>query len=382
MSAPTHPYAQQRAEGDPEVNPPKYVGQRLRRKEDLRLITGRAQHVGDMKVPGMLHVAVLRSTLPHADITGIDTSAARAAEGVVGVYTWKDLEGKMGPFVEAARTEVSPLLIEKVEPELKSCPMPVLAEGRVFWVGQPIVAIVATDRALAEDALEVVEVDYEPLPVVSDAERALEPGAPVLHLELGDNVQTTFRVSVGDVEKAFAGADHRLEARLVMGRQVGNPMETRGILAVPDPGRDELTVWDANARPHLVRTFISTMLDMPTESVRVIGPDMGGSFGTGMFPEDVLIPFLARELQRPVRWLEDRRESLANTRHGRDQLHDIEVAYRDDGRIVAIRDRFLVDAGAYNPYAITVSYNSAAHLRGQFTIDHMELESLAGLTNK
>ncbi|MFB3737343.1 MAG: xanthine dehydrogenase family protein molybdopterin-binding subunit [Candidatus Velamenicoccus archaeovorus] len=382
MSAPAHPYAPQRAEAAAPVNPPKYVGQRLRRKEDLRLITGRAQHVGDMKVPGMLHVAVLRSPMPHADITRIDTSAALAADGVVTVVTWKDLEGKMGPFVEAARTEVSPLLIEKVGPELKSCPMPVLAEGRVLWVGQPVAAVVATDRALAEDALELVEVDYEPLPVVTDPERALEPDAPVLHPELGDNVQTRFRVSVGDVEGAFAGAEHRLRARFVMGRQVGNPMETRGILAVPDPGRDELTVWDANARPHLVRTFISTMLDLPTESVRVIGPDMGGSFGTGMFPEDVLIPFLARELARPVRWIEDRRESLANTRHARDQLHDVEVAFTAEGRIVAIKDRYLVDAGAYNPYAITVSYNSAAHLRGQFAIDHMEVESLAVLTNK
>ena len=382
MGAPAHPYARTSVETEPVVNPPRYVGQRLRRKEDERLITGRAQHVGDMKVPGMLHVAVLRSPLPHAAITKIDASASAAVDGVVGVFTWRDLEGAMGPFVEAARTEVSPVLMEKVGPTLKSCPMPVLAQGTVFWVGQPVAAVVATDRPVAEDALELIEVDYDPLPVVADPQRALDPDAPVLHPELGDNVQTSFRVSAGDVAKAFAEAEHTLKARFVMGRQVGNPMETRGILAVPDPGRDELTVWDANARPHLVRTFICSMLDMPQESVRVIGPDMGGSFGTGMFPEDVLIPFLARRLQRPVRWIEDRREHLANTRHARDQIHDIEVAYRDDGTIVGLRDRYLIDAGAYNPYAITVSYNSAAHFRGQFAIDHMELESLAVVTNK
>jgi aerobic carbon-monoxide dehydrogenase large subunit len=159
-------------------------------------------------------------------------------------------------------------------------------------------------------------------------------------------------------------------------------METRGVLAQYDAGRDELTIWDANARPHLVRTFVCEMLGMPTDAVHVIGPDMGGSFGTGMFPEDVLIPFLARELGRPVKWLEDRRENLANTRHARDQIHQIEVAFEDDGRIVGVRDRFLVDAGAYNPYAITVSYNSAAHLRGQYAIDHLHVESLAVLTNK
>ncbi len=382
MSDPAHPYAPAGEPGSPPVRPANYVGQRLRRKEDARLLTGRATHVADLRIPGLLHAAVLRSPFAHARIAGIETEAAAAAAGVVRVVTARDLEGRVGPFVEAARSEISPLLNEKIGPTLKSCPMPVLAADRVLWVGQPVAAIVATDRYRAEDALELVQVDYEPLPPVSDPERALEPGAPVLHPELGDNVQTSFVVSVGDVDGAFARAERTLSARLVMGRTAANAMETRGVAAVPDAGRDELTVWDANARPHLVRTFICEMLGMPADSVRVIGPDMGGSFGTGMFPEDVLIAFLARELGRPVRWIEDRRENLSNTRHARDQIHQVEVAFDGDGRILALKDRYLIDAGAYNNYAITVSYNSAAHLRGQFAIDHMRVEALSVLTNK
>jgi len=382
VSDPAHPYAPAGEPGSPPVRPANYVGQRLRRKEDARLLTGRATHVADLRIPGLLHAAVLRSPFAHARIAGIETEAAAAAAGVVRVVTARDLEGRVGPFVEAARSEISPLLNEKIGPTLKSCPMPVLAADRVLWVGQPVAAIVATDRYRAEDALELVQVDYEPLPPVSDPERALEPGAPVLHPELGDNVQTSFVVSVGDVDGAFARAERTLSARLVMGRTAANAMETRGVAAVPDAGRDELTVWDANARPHLVRTFICEMLGMPADSVRVIGPDMGGSFGTGMFPEDVLIAFLARELGRPVRWIEDRRENLSNTRHARDQIHQVEVAFDGDGRILALKDRYLIDAGAYNNYAITVSYNSAAHLRGQFAIDHMRVEALSVLTNK
>lgn len=362
--------------------PARYVGQPLRRKEDLRLITGRARHVGDMKVPGMVHAAILRSTFAHAEITRIDASAALAMDEVIAVFTTRDLEGKMGPFVEAARTEISPLLLGKVQPTLKSCPMPVLAAGEVFWVGQPVAAVIAADRYVAEDALERIDVEYEPLPVIADPEGALAPDAPILHPELVDNVQTSFMVSAGDVDAAFAALPRTLSARFAIGRMAANAMETRGLLAVYDEGRDELTVWNANARPHLVRTFIAEMLGMPADAVHVIGPDMGGSFGTGMFPEDVLIPFVSRELRRPVKWIEDRRENLANTRHARDQLHDVEIAFDDEGRIHAIRDRYLVDAGAYNTYAITVSYNSAAHLRNQFAIDNVRLECLSVLTNK
>lgn len=359
-----------------------FVGARLRRKEDERLVTGRGRFVADLRLPGMLHAAVLRSPLPHATIVRLDASPALGAPRVVAAFTAANLRGRVGRFVEAARQEVSPALREKVGPVVKSCPMPALAESRVHWVGQPVALVVAEDRYAAEDALERIEVEYDPLPVVADAEAALSEGAPVLHPELGDNVAARFLLESGDVDRVFADAPHTFRERFTMGRQVANAMETRGVLAAVDPAGGLLTVWCANARPHLLRAFLAEMLGRPAEGIHVIAPDMGGSFGTGMFSEDILVPFAALELGRPVRWVEDRAEALAASRHGRDQVHDLEVACDGEGRILALRDRFLVDCGAYNPYAITVSYNAAAHLRGQYRIDTFSIEGVNVLTNK
>jgi aerobic carbon-monoxide dehydrogenase large subunit len=370
------------SEPDLEVRPPCFVGQRLRRKEDPRLVTGAASYVADMRVAGMLDAAVLRSTVAHAAISRLEVGAALEVDGVVGVLTAGDLKGHVGPFVEGARTEIAPLLRSKVPMEVKSCPMPVLADGEVFWVGQPVAVVVAADRYTAEDALERIEVDYQQRPVVADAEAAVADGAPVLHPELGDNVAASFAFETADVDAALAAAPGRLRERFVMGRTLGNAMETRGILACWDAGRRVMEVWGTNARPHLVRDYIAKMLDLEPEAVRFVAPDMGGSFGTGVFSEDILIPFLAMRLGRPVRWIEDRRENLASTRHARDQTHDVEVGYDGDGRVLALRDRFMVDCGAYNPYAITVSYNAAAHLRGQFRIDAFAFEARNVFTNK
>ncbi len=370
------------SEPDLEVRPPYFVGRRMRRKEDRRLVTGAASYVADLRVAGLLHAAVLRSTAAHAAISRLDVAAALEVDGVVAVLTAGDLRGHVGPFVEGARTEISPLLRSKVPIEVKSCPMPVLADGEVCWVGQPVAVVVATDLYTAEDALERIEVDYQLRPVVADADAAVADGAPVLHPELGDNVAASFAFETGDVGAALAAAPMRLRERFVMGRTLGNAMETRGVLACWDAGRRTMEVWGTNARPHLTRDYIARMLDLEPEGVRFVAPDMGGSFGTGVFSEDILVPFLAMRLGRPVRWIEDRRENLANTRHARDQIHDVEVGYDGDGRVLALRDRFLVDCGAYNPYAITVSYNAAAHLRGQFRIDAFAFEARNVLTNK
>ncbi|HZD74489.1 MAG TPA: xanthine dehydrogenase family protein molybdopterin-binding subunit, partial [Actinomycetota bacterium] len=365
-----------------DTRPPRFVGQRLRRREDRRLLTGAGRFLADLRVDGMLHAAVLRSTAAHAAISRLEVGAALAADGVVAIVTAADLHGNVGPFVEGARTEISPLLRSKVPMEVKSCPMPLLADGEVLWVGQPVAVVVAGDPYTAEDALERIEVDYEPLPVVADADAAVAEGAPVLHPELGDNVAASFAFETADVDAALAAAPMRLRERFVMGRTLGNAMETRGVLARWDAGRRTMEVWGTNARPHLVRDYIARMLDLEPEDVRFVAPDMGGSFGTGVFSEDILVPFLAMRLGRPVRWVEDRRENLANTRHARDQIHDLEVGYDADGRVLALRDRFLVDCGAYNPYAITVSYNAAAHLRGQFRIDAFAFQARNVLTNR
>lgn len=359
-----------------------FVGQRLRRKEDSRLLRGAGRYLADIRLPQMLHVALLRSPYARARISRLDVSPALAVEGVTAVFTAADLAGRVGRFVEGARREISPTLFEKIDLAVKACPMTVLAEDEVLWFGQPVAAVVASDRYVAEDGVEAIEVDYEPLPAVAEVEAALRPDAPVLHPELGDNVAARFVLSAGDVDAAFAAAPLTLRERFVFGRHAANAMETRGVQASYDEGRGELTVWVTNARPHLVRTYISEMLGLPLEQVRVIAPDMGGSFGTGVFSEDALLPFLAMALRRPVRWIEDRQENLAVTRHARDQVHDLELAYDHDGRILALRDRFLVDVGAYNAYAITVSYNTAAHLRGQYGIDCFSIEGVNVLTTK
>lgn len=362
--------------------PHRHVGSSLRRKEDGRLVTGGARHVGDIRLPRMLHLAVLRSPFPHAEVRGIDGTRALEIPGVEAVYTGQDLTGKIGPFVESARDDIPSSLREQVEIEVSSLPMPVLAEGRVLWVGQPVAAVLTSDPYLAEDALELVEVEYEPLPPVLDPEAALGKDAAVLHPELGTNLHTYIRVVAGDVEEQLRRAEHRLTERFEIGRQVSNAIETRGVLADFVARDGQLTIWATNNKPHLIRTYVSRMLDLPAEDVRILSPDMGGSFGGGIYSEDILVPFLARDVGRPVRWLEDRRENLMATSHGRDQVHEVEVGFLSDGTIVALRDRFLMDSGAFNPYAITVAYNTVTHLRSQYRIDHFSAESTVVLTNK
>jgi carbon-monoxide dehydrogenase large subunit len=273
-------------------------------------------------------------------------------------------------------------MFERASLQIESCPMEPLPQEHVTWVGQPIGVVVAADRYIAEDAIELVDVEYEPLPVISGHAAALRPDAPVLHDSVGHNAHHSFSVGTGDVEEALAQAPHSLKARLTVGRQLGNPMEARGLLAAYDPAQERLTVWATTNRPFLLRSLISETLDIPTENVRVVAPDIGGCFGGGVFPEEALIPFIARELGRPVKWIEDRVENLQNTRHGRDQVHDVEVAFDSQGRILALRDDFTVDVGAYNNYAITISYNVAAHLRGQFKIDNFSISCTGVFSNK
>lgn len=365
-----------------EVQPPRSIGVSLRRKEDRRLTTGRGRYVGDIKVHGMLHACALRSPYSHARILSIDASAALSVPGVVGFYSAAEIHGRVGPFPEPALRELNPVAAEAIRLEIKSHPMEPLPSERVLWAGQPVGYLVAEDRYVAEDAIENIAVEYEPLEVVGDVDFALSDDAPVLHPELGNNIQQTYQVETGDLQAAFANAARTLKVRISMGRQVANAMEPRGIMADYDAGRDQITVWSTTIRPHLLRTIITETLGMPTDSVRCIGPDIGGSFGSGMFHEEVMIPFLARELKRPVRWIEDRRENLQNTRHARDQIHDVEVAFNNDGAIVGLRDDFRVDFGAHNNYAITISYNVAAHFRGPFKIDNFSVRCTGVLTNK
>ncbi|MGH2703289.1 MAG: xanthine dehydrogenase family protein molybdopterin-binding subunit, partial [Actinomycetota bacterium] len=353
-----------------------YVGRPIPRKEDARLLRGRGRYTGDVQLPGALEAAVLRSPFAHARIVGIDSSAAKKLDGVFDVLSAADLEGNVHPFTRPFYAKVHPAVLADTGLEMRPYRAPLLAQEKVLRVGEPVALVLATDRYVAEDALELIEVEYDPLEVVVDPERALESDAPVVHPDFGDNVHARFRTSRGDVEAAFGSAPHVLRERYHTHRNVGVPMETRGIVAEFDAGRRELMVWAANQRPHLLRTYLSEMPSLPEESVRVVCPDMGGSFGGGIYNEEILVAYASKRTAKPIRWIEDRGENLLNARHSRDQIHHVEVAFDDSGQVLALKDRFLVDTGAYNPFTITLSFNTAAHLRGQFRIDVFDIEAV------
>lgn len=359
-----------------------YVGRAVARKEDDRLLRGQGRYTADMKFSGGVEAAIVRSPFAHARITSIDAQEAGKLDGVIAIFTARDLEGKVHPFSRPFYAKVHPAVLEDTGLELKPYRADLLASQTVFRVGEPVALVIARDRYVAEDAAELIEVDYDPLDALVDPEKALAADAPIIHKDFGDNVHARFRSARGDVDGALASAPHVLRSRYHTHRNVAVPMETRGILAEFDEGRQELNVWAANQRPHLLRTYLSEMLELPEESVRVVCPDMGGSFGGGIYNEEILVSFAARELGRPVRWIEDRQENLLNARHSRDQIHDVEVGYDDTGRILVFKDRFLVDTGAYNPFTITLSFNTAAHIRGQFKIDTFDIEAINVVTNK
>jgi carbon-monoxide dehydrogenase large subunit len=359
-----------------------YVGRAVARKEDSPLLRGRGRYTADIQLPGALEAAVLRSTFAHARVADIDVEGAKKLDGVFDVLTAADLDGEVFPFSRPFYAKVHPAVLEETGLELRPYRAQLLAGEKVFRVGEPVALVLAGDRYVAEDALELIEVEYEPLEVIVDPEYALKPDAPVIHPEFGDNIHARFRYSSGDVEATLGSAPHVFKQRYHTHRSVGVPMETRGVVAQFDGGRQRLNVWSANQRPHLLRTYISEMLSLPEESVRVVCPDMGGSFGGGIYNEEILVAFASRKTGRPVRWIEDRQENLLNARHSRDQIHDVEVGFDDSGRVLAFKDRFLVDTGAYNPFTITLSFNTAAHLRGEFKIDVFDIEAINVVTNK
>jgi carbon-monoxide dehydrogenase large subunit len=249
-------------------------------------------------------------------------------------------------------------------------------------VGEPVALVVAEDRYIAEDAAHRVAVEYEELEAVLDPERGLEPGAPVIYEELGDNLQSRVAVSSGDIDGAMARAQHRARFRFTIHRQIGSPIETRGVIATYEPESTGLTIWSATQMVHLSKKVIGGILGLASSELRVICPDMGGSFGGGVYYEDILVPYLAKRLGRPVRWLEDRPENLTNARHARGQIHDVEIGFDSDGVILALRDHILVDMGMANFYGLVVPYNTITHLRSQYRINAFAAEATCVITNK
>jgi len=363
----------------------RWVGDSPRRKEDARLVTGAGRYVADIQLPGSVEVAFVRSQVAHAKIHAVEVTQALGAPGVVAVVTAGDIEDAVAPFTRFIDQEHAPPALESaIRPRILPCPMEVLAGDRVRYVGQAIAAVVAENRYLAEDAAELVDVDFTELPAAVEVETAREPGAPQLHDAIENNVQATFAAKVGDPDTAFAEAHDIFRVRMRTQRLSASPMETRGVLASYDPAEDVITVWSSTQVPYMVRTRVAEQLGLAEQQVRVIAPDVGGGFGpkVQVYPEEVLLAHLARTLGRPVRWIEDRREHLLGTAHSRDQVHLVDVAADEHGVITAIRDHFLIDCGAYNPFSITCAYNTAAHLRSLYKIPNYAIRGDCVLTNK
>jgi carbon-monoxide dehydrogenase large subunit len=349
-------------------------GERIDRNEDPRFLRGEGRYLDDVDATGALHVALLRSPIAHARLTSVDVSAARAHPGVERVYTCDDIGRLDRPL---------PLLIPHPAMTQPRTQRP-LARDEVFYAGQVIAAVVATDRYVAEDAVELIEVDYEPLPVIVDLEAAAADGASLVHADVPGNLACHLVQTHGDPDTAFAGAEVTVSETFTIERSAGMPLEGRGVLASYDARVGELTVYDSTQAPISIRGGLASLFELPENKVRVIAPDTGGGFGTKVmmfYPEEVLVPFAALDLGRPVKWVEDRSEHFVGSNHERTQIHRIELAARRDGTVVGLRDSFLHDTGAFIPYGIAVAQVAAAQIAGPYRIDNIEVELRAVYTN-
>jgi carbon-monoxide dehydrogenase large subunit len=364
-------------------NSTRFIGRSVKPHKTSRFLTGSGVYVSDIRLPNMLHAALLRSIHAHARIVGIDVKPALRLDGVAGVWTGRDIGDRISLFPESF--EIHPVRwLEGVKPLLQGPRPAALAQSKVHYAGEPVAIVVAEDRHTAEDAVDEIVVDYEALPAVVDPDEALKSGAILVHDESKDNVVFSFTVNKGNVDQALRNAPHTLRERFRHHRYCAAPLEGRGVVAWVEPKTAILTVWSSTQMPHLVRRQIAAQLNLAEEAVRVIAPDIGGGFGPKVFvyPEEILIPFLALQLGRPVKWIEDRREHFISTAHGRDQVHEVEVGFDDGGRILGLRDRFLLDNGAYNPMGLTDAYNTAAHLQGPYKIPNLTVSGTCVSTNK
>lgn len=359
-----------------------HVGRSTPRVEDDRLLRGHGRYVDDLNIPDAVEVAFLRSTEAHARITRIDVAAARAHPGVVAVYDGASVADRIKPLLNAEELRVPPG-IAALDPVNKLQPAPILATDEVSYVGQPVAMVVAESRYLAEDAVELIEVDYEPLPAVVDVDAALAPDAPLVLLGEDDNIGVHVRHGKGDADAAIAGAAAVVSDTFSTQRYVCAPIETRGLVANQDPFTGGLTVWSTTQTPHRVRDHIAESIGIPVDDVRVQSVDVGGGFGQKgiLVVEELLIPFAANDLGRPVRWIADRYENLTADAHAREQVHHITLAADADGRLVAVKDRIVVNLGARNMVGLVVPYNALCHLIGPYAVANADLEAIGVLTN-
>ena len=356
----------------------RFFGAPVKRNEDKKLLTGQALFIDDVELPGMLHAAFLRSQVAHGKVRRIDVSAALTHPGVVAVYTAEDF----GAYWQAGPVLVPPPPIAGIvfNPRTQ---VP-LAKDKVRHVGEPIAIVLAESRYVAEDALDDIVVELEALPAVVDLEAALAKASATVHDDLGSNVASFVHQTKGDYRSATAEAALVLKRRFRYEHGISSPIETRGIVAQWNARGGQMTIWDTTQAPVFVRNGLAAILGLGERQVRVIAPFIGGGFGPKImifYPEEVALPWIAMRLNRPIKWIEDRLEHFFATTHERGQIHDAEIALARDGRILGVKDVFLHDTGAYNPYGLTVPINSQCTLLGPYLIPAYDSAFTSVFTN-
>lgn len=350
----------------------KLVGKRIRRREDPRLITGTATYVEDIKLPGMNHAIVVRSPYGAAKINSIDTSVALKHPGVVAVYTGADVK------------DVGPVPCGASLPGLRVPHHHILAQDRVYFLGHPVAVVVASDKYIARDAADLVEVDYEPLDAVTDPEKAIAAGAPPVHPEWPDNVAFTYKQDGGDAAKAFADAEVIVKQRITSQRLIPTAMECRGVVADYSVGDKALTLYSSTQIPHLLRTLVALMLGQPENKLRVITPEVGGGFGSklNVYAEEALMCWIAMKTGKPVKWIESRRENYMCTIHGRGHVDYYEIAAKKDGTILGLKVKIIQDLGAYHQLLTpAIPTLSVLMLPGLYKFQNVQAEIVGAFTN-
>ena len=352
-----------------------YVGASVKRVEDPRFLTGQGRYIDDIMLPNMAYAAFLRSPYPHARIT-VDASEARALPGVMAVFTAADLAGV-----------VNPILVDASLPGAKPQPHTALASDKVRFVGDPIAIVVAESRYVAEDAVDLIQVDYDPLPPVPNMEVALDPASAPLYEEVGDNIVYHDTFTYGDVDAAFSSADRVINETFRQHRYINVPMETRGSVATYDTATGELTYYAGTQAHNATRFFLGAQLNLPGHRIRVIAPDIGGAFGLkfGVYREDMLVAAAAIKTGWPVKWIEDRRENLTAGGHAREETLTLDAAVKSDGTILGLKVKMTLDAGAYqvmplNPALFTMIVRLV--LPGPYRFQNYAFDATVVTTNK
>lgn len=354
----------------------KVFGSRAARLEDPALLRGDARFIDDIRLPHTLHAAFVRSPFPHAKIGPIDVSAAMAVDGVHAVLTFADFEPHL----------INPALVVGLPSPAyrQDRNRPALASKEAAYVGEPIALVLAVSRHVAEDAVALVEVDYDPLPAAADCRDALAPDAPPVHTDADHNLCAEFDMTYGDVDAAFASAAHVFSEKLKMHRGGSHSMECRGCLAEHDPAAGQTTLWSSTQMPHSLRTTFIDMTGRDENSIRIVTPHIGGGFGPKLvvYQEDIVVTLAAKMIGCPIKWIEDRREHFVATTQERDQYWEVEIALQDDGTILGIRGGVIHDHGAYTARGVNLAYNAAETVTLGYLVPNYAMNVKVVLTNK